>query len=328
MAEILFLEPALHEKIWGGDRIAKRFGFKIPTNHTGEAWLISGHNNGITTIKNGMYSGRSLKQLWQDNQLEIFGSTASDKPFPLLVKILDAQKNLSVQVHPGDEYALQHANDLGKTECWYILEADPESKLYLGHNAKTREEFNKMLDNRDWSHLLKTVPIKKGNFIFVPSGTLHALGAGVLALEIQQSSDVTYRVYDFDRVNEKTGKQRELHIDDAKKVTLVPDTNITVQDTSVDDKSCQTLVTSKYFNVNKWMVKDSLTLNKTSNYELCSVINGSGSIITTDHEYTLKKGDAFVIPNSVEKWCLKGPLEILSATPGDSNTFEKRIFNM
>lgn len=326
MSEILFLEPALHERIWGGSRLKTRFGFEIPSEHTGEAWLISGHNNGVTTVKNGLYKGHSLAKLWRENQSEVFGSDYTGTPFPLLVKILDAQKDLSVQVHPGDEYALQHANDLGKTECWYILEADSNSKLYLGHNAKTTEEFDTLLDNRDWQRLLKTISIKKGDFVFVPSGTLHALGAGVLALEIQQSSDITYRVYDFDRVDEKTGKKRELHIADAKKVTLVPDTNVAVEDTLVDEKAVQTLVTSKYFDVHKWMIKDNLTFNKTANYELCSVVDGHGSIIVSDREYDLKKGDAFVIPNDVENWHLKGRLEILSATPGTGNTVERESF--
>ena len=143
--------------------------------------------------------------------------------FPLLTKILDANTNLSVQVHPDDAYADLHENgELGKTECWYIIDCKEDAEIIYGHNAKTKAEFTEMIENGEWSPLLRRVKIKPGDFFYVPSGTIHALGEGTVVLETQQSSDATYRLYDYDRVDQK-GQLRELHIDKSIAVTTIPD---------------------------------------------------------------------------------------------------------
>ena len=154
MAEPLFLEPVFHEKIWGGTGLRDEFGYDIPSDHTGEAWAISAHPHGPAAIKNGPYKGMKLNELW-DQHRELFGNAKGDV-FPLLTKILDANQDLSVQVHPDNEYARIHEGELGKTESWYVIKAKPGAKLYYGHNAQTREEFADMVHGKEWKKLLRT----------------------------------------------------------------------------------------------------------------------------------------------------------------------------
>ena len=207
--EPLFLDSPMHEKIWGGNRLKAEFGYDIPSEHTGEYWAISAHPNGVSYVKNGKYAGFHLAELYKDKP-ELFGNPKTSV-FPLLTKILDANDWLSVQVHPDDAYGLEHEGELGKTECWYIIDAEEGAEIIYGHKAKTKEELASLIEAGDWDGLLAKTPVKKGDFFFVPSGTMHAIGPGILILETQQSSDTTYRVYDFDRRDDQ-GNKRELHI--------------------------------------------------------------------------------------------------------------------
>ena len=192
----LFFEPVFKERIWGGEQL-KSFGYELPSTQTGECWAFAAHSNGQSIVKNGEYKGLSLGELWED-QRQLFGNIAGDR-FPLLTKILDAAQDLSVQVHPDDEYGLKHEGDLGKTECWYIIDCEEGAQIIYGHTAQTREDLATMIHEGKWDELLTKVPVKPGDFFFVPSGTVHAIGAGIVILETQQNSDTTYRVYDYDR---------------------------------------------------------------------------------------------------------------------------------
>src|SRR5690625_3726466 len=174
--EPLFLQGILQEKIWGGNKLKKEFGYNIPNDHTGEYWAISAHPNGTATVKNGIFKGKKLDELWK-NHRELFGNQEGDV-FPLLVKVIDAKEDLSVQVHPDNNYGLKYEGELGKTECWYILNADPGSKIVYGHHAETKEELKKSITENDWNKLLNYVEVKSGDFFYLPSGTIHALGAG------------------------------------------------------------------------------------------------------------------------------------------------------
>ena len=211
MSEPLFLQSVMQEKIWGGTHLRDVFGYDIPSDHVGEYWgAISAHPNGVSTIKNGRYAGQTLDVLYAEHR-ELFGNR-QEPVFPLLTKILDANDWLSVQVHPDDAYGLEHEGELGKTECWYIIAAEPGAEIIYGHNAKSKEELRQQIESKDWENLLTKVPVKAGDFFYVPSGTMHAIGAGILVLETQQSSDTTYRVYDFDRKDDQ-GNLRELHLE-------------------------------------------------------------------------------------------------------------------
>ncbi|AEV94942.1 mannose-6-phosphate isomerase, class I [Pediococcus claussenii] len=320
MIEPLFLNPVFHEKIWGGDNLKKEFGYDIPSDHTGEAWVISAHPHGPAAVENGDYAGVTLDKLWAEHR-ELFGNAKGDV-FPLLTKILDANDDLSVQVHPDDKYAEEHEHELGKTECWYIISAKPGAELYYGHNAKNREELADWINNGKWDKLLRKIPVKAGEFYYVPSGTIHALGKGIMVLETQQSSDTTYRLYDFDRVEAATGKKRELHLQQSIDVTTVPHTDpkLDITESKVGDAIVTTFVQppiSKYFTVQKVVLKNGTASFKNDDpYRLFSVLDGEGKITVEGTTYPLKKGQHFILPSQVKEYSLDGTLSIIVSAPG------------
>ncbi|MBM7616836.1 mannose-6-phosphate isomerase [Weissella uvarum] len=317
MAEPLILTADLHEKIWGGTALRDLFGFDIPSDHTGEAWVVSGHPNGPTVVQNGRFAGQNLVDVWQ-NHPELFGNHPDNQPFPLLVKILDAHTDLSVQVHPADDYAAAHAGELGKTESWYILAATPDAEIYYGHTAQTKAEFDQEVDAADWDQLLQKVPVKAGDFFYVPAGTLHALGAGVVALEIQQSSDTTYRVYDFDRVDQATGIKRRLDLEDAKAVTQVPfvPERPTTHVSQYDDVKQTSLVQADYFNVDDYQLDGSATLHQKTPYSLVTMLEGAMKVTIDGQAYEMKPGMSFVVLADAPDWQVNGTGRFVVGTPG------------
>jgi mannose-6-phosphate isomerase len=317
MTEPFFLKPYFQPKIWGGRQL-EQFGYDLPEGKIGECWAISAHPHGPATIENGPLAGKTLAQAYADNP-EYFGNPAS-KVFPLLTKILDAEDSLSVQVHPDDAYAAEHEHELGKTECWYVISAEPGSYLIYGHHAQTREELTAMIENGEWDKLLRKVPVKAGDFFYVPSGTIHALTTGIMVLETQQSSDTTYRLYDYDRTDD-AGNKRELHLKQSEDVTTVPhvDPKLNITTETVGDSTITTLVTapqSKFFSVYHVLVKGELVQKANAAYTLFSVLNGSGSITADGKTFDLKKGQHFLMPNQVSAWTLQGDMDIIESTPG------------
>lgn len=307
----LFLKPVFKERIWGGTALAAQFGYDIPTDQTGECWAISAHPNGPSVIENGPYAGMSLDELYK-KQPELFGNP-KDEVFPLLTKILDANADLSVQVHPEDEYAKVHENgDLGKTECWYILDCKEGADMIFGHNAKTKDELVQQINEGKWNELLRRVKIKPGDFFYVPSGTIHALCEGTLVLETQQSSDTTYRVYDYDR-RDAEGNLRELHLEKAIEVTTVPhqETGVTPKVEEREHASVTTFVESEFFSVYKWTVAGKATFSADGHYLLASVINGDGALLHAGETYPLKKGTHFILPVGFGEFELEGNAELI-----------------
>ena len=204
MRDIIFLQPVFKQMLWGGTRLRDEYGYDIPGDHTGEAWVVSAHSHGDCTVKEGPWAGKPLSWLWE-NQPQLFGSDGSGQ-FPLLVKIIDARDDLSIQVHPDEQYARAHENGAsGKTECWYVLDCDPDSTIVIGHHAKDREELRRMAAEGRWSDLIRTLPIKKGDFFQIEPGTVHAIRRNTLILETQQSCDITYRLYDSGSRTESPG---------------------------------------------------------------------------------------------------------------------------
>ncbi|MFD1430465.1 mannose-6-phosphate isomerase, class I [Lacticaseibacillus mingshuiensis] len=320
LTEPIFLEPVFHQKIWGGRKLETDFGYTIPDGKIGELWAISAHPNGPNVIENGPLAGLTLDQAWADHQ-EYFGHQQG-KVFPLLTKILDANDSLSVQVHPDDAYAKAHERpgELGKTECWYVIEADPGSYLIYGHHAKTREELAQMIHDGDWDDLLRKVPVKTGDFVYVPSGTIHALNKGIMVLETQQSSDTTYRLYDYDRVG-ADGKKRELHLQQSIDTTTVPsqDPKLDIQTEKRGDSTVTTFVTaplSPFFSVYRIQLKGSLDFDREAPYTLVSVLAGNGTFEADGKSYPIKKGIHFIIPNQIEHWAFTGDMDIITSTPG------------
>ena len=309
--EPLFLKPLFMYRIWGGTALRDKFNYKIPSENTGECWAISSHENGDCEITNGKFKGMTLSNLWS-NHKELFGNMPGDK-FPLLTKILDANDNLSVQVHPDNEYAKENENgELGKTECWYIIDCDDDAEMIFGHNAKSKEELEYMISNNKWSDLLRRVKVNKGDFFYVPSGTIHALCKGTLVLETQQNSDTTYRVYDYDRVD-SNGNKRDLHVDKSIAVTTVPhvenksDYNIIEN----DNFKLTTFLSNEFFSVHKLDVFSEYSSTQDKPFELYSVIDGSGKLVSNTHEYSLNKGDNFILPNNFGEFKLIGNLQLI-----------------
>lgn len=306
MKKILHLEPVLHEKIWGGTELRDQFGYAIPSDHTGECWAISGHPNGDCRVTNPEFGGQTLGQLFRTRR-ELFGNIPGDV-FPLLVKIIDARQDLSIQVHPDDAYAKVHENgSLGKTECWYVLDSKPGTTVIIGHNAGTREEMRQMVAEGKWNQLLRQVPLRKGDFFQINPGCLHALKGGSLILETQQSSDVTYRFYDYDRL--ENGKKRELHIEkslDVTTVPFVPDRTVPETET-VGDAKITHLVTCPFYSVYRAVLHGAAGLTFRAPFVNVSIIGGEG---TLDGE-PVKKGDHMVLTANYGPCRLEGNMELV-----------------
>lgn len=320
MTEPLFLNPVFQEKIWGGNRLKTVFNYEIPSNKTGECWAISAHPNGTCSIQNGPYKGQKLDDLWQ-SQPDLFGGSHGDV-FPLLTKILDAADDLSVQVHPDDAYGLKHEGELGKTECWYVIAAEPGAEIIYGHHAKTKEELAKMIAEGQWDNLLRRIPVKQGDFFYVPSGTIHAIGSGIMILETQQSSDTTYRVYDYDRTDDQ-GNLRELHVAQSVAVTTVPHLDPTpeIKETMIGSSKITQFVKTPFFTVYEWLVDGSLDLKQQGLYTLVSVIDGAGELViesaASTKKYAISKGSHFILPNDLKSWTLTGQMQLIASEPGE-----------
>lgn len=293
---VLILEPVFKDAIWGG-KLLRDFGYKEAGDRTGECWGISAHSSGDCTIKNGEYQGKTLSWCFQ-NHRELFGNIKGDV-FPLLVKIIGAEDDLSIQVHPNDAYAATNENGaLGKTECWYILDCKKDATIVIGHNAKNKQELEEMIREKRWSELIREIPIKKGDFFQINPGCLHAIKGGTLLIETQQSSDVTYRVYDYDRM--QNGKPRELHIEQSIDCITAPYKDCEEEKIVNDHEGMSSVVLVKcpYYTLEKWEVNGTYHFNMEKPFMNVTVIEGEGKV----EDIPLKKGDHFVIP-STEREC-------------------------
>jgi mannose-6-phosphate isomerase len=308
----LKLEPVFKEMIWGGQRLKENFNYDIPSNQTGEAWVVSAHPEGSSMIVDGQFQDMTLDSCFKEHR-DIFGP-GNNTTFPLMIKIIDANKDLSIQVHPDDEYGLKHSNSLGKYESWYILDADPDTQLEIGHHAQTVEEFATMLRNKQYDQLLRYIPIKKGDCFNVVPGTVHALCAGTLVYEVQQNSNVTYRIYDYDRVD-LNGNLRELHIKDSLNVITAPsypqNNNLSKDDTEAITK----LIDNKYFTLHQAVVSSPTRFEFNQVFITCTIIEGSGTI----NGHSIHKGDNFVVLPKEKKLDMSGQFKALIAQPKVEN---------
>jgi len=313
------MNPIYKEVIWGGKRLKEVFGKEIPSCNTGESWEIACHENGTSLVANGELKGKSLKEV-----IYIYGKNAlgtkiweeGNNKFPLLVKFIDASDKLSVQVHPEDEYARIHEGDFGKTEMWIVLDAKPDAKLVYGVKPKvTKKELEKGIKEGTLEKLLNFVDVKKGDVFFIPAGTIHAIGAGILIAEIQQNSDTTYRVYDWNRVDDK-GNSRELHVKKALDVSVLSDVvgkeklkgRIVKEGKNIRNY----LVSCKYFSTEIIEIntesKESLNGEK---FNLLIFIEGEGRITYKGGYVPFKKGDSFFIPAKMGDYSIVGQSKLI-----------------
>ena len=254
------LKPVFHEKIWGGTRLREIFDYDIKNSNIGEAWIISAHANGDCIIDSGEFKGKTLSWLYE-NRRDLFGNIM-DPQFPLLVKYIDAKDKLSIQVHPDDENARKLENQpLGKTEFWYIVDCENDSEIIIGHQTSSKEEMLRLMQNNEFGKLFKPRPIKKDDFFYIPAGTIHGICENTLILEIQQSSDTTYRLFDYNRLNK--GQLRELHIEKSLEVAEFPhkDINNKIDIIRNENFELSTLVKERYFTVQRFKIFVEAKLN-------------------------------------------------------------------
>lgn len=311
--EPLFLKPVLKETIWGGTRLSE-YGYELSSETVGEAWVISAHPHGDCVVKNGFYAGCQLSELWSSHR-ELFGNLPG-KQFPLMVKMIDARQDLSVQVHPDDVYAALHeSGSLGKTECWLVLDCEPGTEIVIGHRAGTRQELCQMIDEGRWEELIRRVPVKPGNVFQINPGCVHAIQGGTLILETQQSSDITYRLYDYGRL--QNGRPRPLHLEQSKEVIRVPfvEEQLGQTEEQIQDAVCKRLVCCSYYCVEQISLDGQWDFENRHPFVNVSVLEGSGFC----NEYSVKKGDHLILPAGYGSVRWRGKLElILSWVPGDT----------
>ncbi len=309
MHEILFLTPVLKEAVWGGRRLGDDYGYPIPSDHTGEAWAISAHPNGDCTVRGGVFDGTSLSTLWRTRR-DLFGHLPGDR-FPLLTKIIDANADLSLQVHPDDAYARTHENgSLGKTECWYVLDCAPDATVVIGHHARDKAELTAMIREKRWGEFIREIPLHPGDFFQIEPGCLHAIKAGTLILETQQNSDITYRVYDYDRLAD--GKLRPLHVEQSIAVLTAPFAETATAPTVTETPGLRTthLVTCPYYTVARLDITAPVSLPQTAPFLCVSIIDGTGSI----DGHPLTRGDHFLLPATYGEAHLDGRLSLITTT--------------
>lgn len=311
----LLFQPEFKERVWGG-RALEQFGLNIPEGHIGEGWMIADHPNGTTSVVNGELSGLGLDQIREQFGPEWFGKKGFSEVngrFPLLIKLLDCNDDLSVQVHPTDEYKGLPKGELGKTEMWYVLDAKPDAKIIYGlKEGVTREDLKKALENGTVMDSLQEVPVKAGDTFYIPAGTVHALCAGVVVAEIQQNSDTTYRIFDYNRPG-LDGKPRELHIEDSLNVTAYEGSGASMMNTddAVAGEWLQ-LAQSPYFIVEKGIVNGPWDLTTTEgSFTILIVCDGEGTLKWDGGSQAYTSGQCFLLPANLGSYTLEGNSTVL-----------------
>jgi mannose-6-phosphate isomerase len=308
------------DKIWGGDALENVLGMDIPAGKKiGESWEISAHPHGMSIVENGKLAGKTLQEILDEYKGDLVGHEVYEEYknlFPLLIKYLDVNDRLSIQVHPSDEYAMKHENELGKSESWYVIEASDDAKLILGmKDGMTKEKFIEDAKNNKFNDMFDIKAVKSGDFIDINPGTVHAsLEGSVLIAEIQENSDVTYRIYDFDR--EENGVKRDLHIDKAAEVIDFGMKVNIISGNLSDTETEKRLVEKKYYTIDKIRIKNSKKedIDKKSMI-IYSILEGTGKIKYEDGELEIKKGESILVPVNVNV-SLEGDIELLRTIIG------------
>lgn len=299
----LKFQPILKERLWGGTKLKDVLAKPIESDITGESWELSTVKGDVSIVANGELEGKSLQELIDENPETFLGKSVVErfgKDFPILIKFIDAKQDLSIQLHPNDELAKERHDSFGKTEMWYVMDADEKADLIVGFNKDvTREEYSSSLENDTLLDLLNYEPVKEGDTFFINTGKIHAIGAGVLLAEIQQTSDVTYRVFDFNR-KDKNGNLRELHTEmalDAIDYTQKDDFKVKYSNAT---NAVNTMVACPYFNTNFIDLTQDLEQN-ISNRDSFTIYMCVGGSVEIENEFgatTINKGQTVLISAS------------------------------
>lgn len=310
---ILKLKPSCKDYLWGGHRLAEEYGKDYEGDVLAETWELSCHPDGPSYIENGVHAGKTLQQYIDEEGREVLGTHCRRfRDFPILTKFIDAKDNLSIQVHPDNRYALKNEGQYGKTEMWYVMDAGKEAFLYYGFKKEIdKEEFARRIQEDTLLEVLNAVPVQKGDVLFIESGTIHAIGKDILIAEIQQNSNVTYRVYDYGRVG-KDGKKRDLHIEKALAVTnRVP--------IMKDKSSYPHIADCDYFTVDKLNLDGNVMKKMEGNVSEDSfasilMLDGEGFISTQEETLAFKKGDSFLLTAGSGSYTVEGSCDALITT--------------
>ena len=289
------LIPVFKDYLWGGTKLKTVFNKKSELNILAESWELSANKDGQSIIANGKYQGYGLKEYIDIVGKEIVGTKGlALDDFPILIKFIDAKKNLSVQVHPDDEYATCHDGANAKTEMWYILDCEENASLYYGFKKDvTKEEYKNAIENNTLTDILNKIPVHKGDVFFIPAGTVHAIGAGILICEIQQNSNTTYRVYDYNR-RDKKGNTRPLHVEKAIAVSNLSKAPEIQQES---DESNAILAQCEYFTVREITVADTASIDlDTTSFRSLIVTEGSAKLEINHETLSLEKGNSIFVP--------------------------------
>ena len=313
----LTFEPIYKERIWGGTKLKDFLNKSFEDNRIGESWELSTVANDVSVVSNGKFAGLNLNELIEKYPTEILGTKSVEKfglEFPLLFKFLDAKEDLSIQVHPNDELAKLRHNSFGKTEMWFVMQADENSRLVVGFKNKTnKNDYLKHLEDKTLVAILNEMSVKKGDTFFLETGTVHAIGAGILIAEIQQTSDITYRLYDWDR-KDANGKGRELHNDLAVDAINYEETNTKVQYKKKTNESV-TLVDCPFFTTNILEVSGNYNWKKKKDsFTVFMCTEGSFVLVTSNSNSEFKKGDTVLIPAILEEFQIIGATSLLEIT--------------
>ena len=308
----LKLKPAVKDFIWGGDNLKKNWNKKSFSDIIAESWEVSCHKDGPSIIDNGEYKGQSLSEYIKMYPNVIGKNAAAFECFPILIKLIDANTSLSIQVHPSDEYALKNENQYGKTEMWYVVDCKEGAGVYCGLNKKiSKQQLKEDLEKGTILDDLNFIKVNKGDCIFIPSGTIHAICGGLLIYEVQQNSSLTYRLFDYNRVD-KNGNKRELHINkslDVINLDSISEKNSTVKVVDVYEKS---LAECKYFKTRELLINGDREEKLTSDsFVTITVVSGQGEVILDGNKESLKLGDSVFIPAEDSKYILKGNMVVI-----------------
>jgi mannose-6-phosphate isomerase len=311
------MTPAFKDYLWGGDKLIKEWAKPCPTPIAAESWELSGHKNGQSIAENGELKGLTLSEIVEKWGKECLGenSKSSDR-FPILIKLIDSKQKLSIQVHPDDAYSLKNEGEFGKTEMWYIVDAEPNSGLMCGFKKDiTKEEYSESIKNNTLTELLNFIPVQKGDTFFIAPGTVHAICEGTIIAEIQQNSDITYRVFDYGRVG-ADGKERPLHIEKALDVSNLKGQAYNgkpIGEKEMKEGFTQTLLAScQYFTVFELAIENECLLNSTEeSFSALTFTEGNGIIQWENGEIAFKKGDTFFIPAKLGAYKIFGKATVL-----------------
>ena len=310
----LQFEPIFKERIWGGEKLKILLNKSIKSAITGESWELSTVEGDVSVVANGAWKGKSLTAIIDNDPEAILGTEVYarfGKQFPLLFKYLDAREDLSIQVHPNDELAKKRHHSFGKTEMWYIMQADDDARIIVGFKEKSNASaYLENLENKTLLSILDDVKVKSGDVFFLETGTVHAIGAGLVVAEIQQTSDITYRLYDFDRVD-ASGNTRELHVDLA--LEAINYNNVeTKKEYTKKINSSNKIVDCPYFTTNFIPLDGEISISKTGqSFTVFMCIEGTFEIEYNNLKTQYKKGDTVLIPAAMNAFILSGKASIL-----------------